>query len=505
MKITFLTILLFLQASGADVTKRIRRTVKRAAASAKALKWIEMVRVGKVSLLSELPVLQGPLTVPLGSDALPAEERVCDMLVAQSQFPIVVTLFESGLIELRLQLCSVFPAWASQGSLHSSSSGGTMVARSEVLMLFDRLDVAPSILQGCGSLTSSLSPSLYRDPLHHANVFYVLHAGGMELLALPDLEVVLAELSKAVAGSSSRQPVFPRAELVPLLQRDMLSPNSRLLGMCVVATAAGEYFLAYECEAPGASVLSCLDLLGASGEQAPVAESVIVAQKSEEAPAPVPLHSVAAWVLELRELDKRRPKAIAHFETLSSGRLTRLQQLELATRLADSYKKHAAHVAEGTAILNAASEDMRKRQTEVSKLIQMADAKLGSLAQRAEGLEKFFAVVRKNDTNLKARMTELSGLLTSLRPTLSDEERAYFALLRSKETEIAGLQTNIEGLEKFVDSHPAIFKTPDQAEMIDADLLDDKRMMVLQDNLDGQNEAIAQLVTTVRDLQTKLL
>ena len=102
-----------LKSSGLDVARRIRRTVKRAAGSARALKWIELVRAGKLMAQSDLPVLQGPLTVASlsDSDVLPEDERVCDLLVAGTAFPVVVTLFESGLVELRLQLCSVLPCW----------------------------------------------------------------------------------------------------------------------------------------------------------------------------------------------------------------------------------------------------------------------------------------------------------------------------------------------------------------------------------------------------------
>jgi hypothetical protein len=510
-----------LKASGMDVARRIRRTVKRAAGSAKALKWIELVRAGKVGQLmaqSDLPVLQGPLTVSLAAeaDAVPEDERVCDLLVAATQFPVLVTVFESGLVELRLQLCSLFPAWPYKSS--GLIASGVSASRSEVLVLFDRFDVAPSVLRGCGTLDAALHPSVYADPLHE-NVWYVRHAGGIECIALPSLDSVLSELAATIAASqnsqtpASSQPMLPRAEVASLLLRDTLSVGNRMLGMCVVASAAGEYFLAYECEAAEGSVLRCLDLLGASGgpetsvpEGAPpaAARKLVLDDDNEELKPPTN-HTVAAWMIELRELDKRRPKAVPHVETLSSGRLTRLEQLQEATQLAEAYKRHAAHLAEGNAILKAASDDMNARKAEISKLTQLAQTKLRALTQRGEHLDRIFGAVKSNNANLKDRLTEISSLLTSLQPTLTDAERAYFALLKSKESELTVMEKSVDGLNKFVESHPAIFKPLTESQTIDPDVLDEKRLLVLQENLDKQNETIAKLVVSVRDLQSKVL
>lgn len=307
------------------------------------------------------------------TEALPPSERVCDLLVAGTTFPVLITAFESGLLELRLQVCSVFPAWPHKSpTVFSASSSASKTNRAEVLVLFDRLDVAPSILRGCGKLDGVLHPSLYPDPLH-LNVWYVRHSGGVECVALPSLDAFASQLLAALDETAATpQPApLPRAEVAPLLQRDALSVGSRLLGMCVIALAAGAYFLAYECEEANGSQLRCLDLLGApsSVETAAASSDVFAAKEDEEkslSVAALPsLHAAAAWVAELKQLDLRRPKAIPRVETLASGRLTRLQQMQEATQLADAYKRHAAYIAEGNAILKAAAEDIAARKAEV--------------------------------------------------------------------------------------------------------------------------------------------
>ncbi len=483
-----------------DQQKRLRRTVKRAAAAGRALKWAGSLRLAKTSQVTsvgDVPLLQGPLTVALSdADVLPEDERVCDMVVTGSLFPVIVTAFESGLIEMRLQLSSVLPVWPEKGAASGAASG-----RLEALVLFDRLDVAPCVIKGVGSATLPKEhplPLLHSDPLH-ANVWYLSHAGGVECLALPDLDDRLAQLAAAVKSGAVAGTSLPRAEIASLLQRDLCSPGTRLRSLAVVATASGEYFMAYDCE--GAASLSSVDLLGSV---APVAAAT--ASRDLTAPSPVLDQSEmlreGAWVRELRELDKRRPKQIPHVETLSSGRLTRLEQMSSATELADLYKRHAAFLTEGTAILNAGSDDIVARKDAVNKLARRAQEKLASFTARTDQLSSYVETVKRNERNLRERVAILSGVLTDLQPNLSDAERAYFAMLKTKEKELASMDSNVDGLQKFLDTHPAIFEKK-ESRVVDADLLDEQRMLVMQENLDRQNETIAQLVATVRALQNK--
>jgi hypothetical protein len=478
-----------------DQQKRIRRAVKRAAAAARALKWAESLRGGKQMALNELPLVQGPLTVPLAEvDELPVEERVCDLAVAGTLFPVLVSAFESGLVEMRLQLSSVLPAWPEKGV----AAGG---ARLEALVLFDRLDVAPSVIKGMGGAELPKEhplPLLHSDPLH-ANLWYLSHAGGIDCLALTDLDSVLRGLEASVKSGTGKgaAPSLPRADTACLLQRDMCSAGMRMRSLAVVATAGGEYFLAYDCE--DAASMSSIDLLGSVSANATTSHVLALEGESQAEEA---LHREAAWVGELRELDKRRPKAIPHVESISAGKLTRLQQISMATQLAEQYKRHAAHLAEGVSVLNAAGDDVAAREEEVKRTTRLALERLGLFAKRAEGFDAYLERVKRNDKNLRERVAVLSGVLTDLQPTLSDAERAYFGLLKSKEGELTSMEANIDGLHRFVDTHPAIFERKESL-VADAELLDDQRLMILQENLEQQNEAIAKLVATVKQLQHK--
>lgn len=139
----------------------------------------------------------------------------------------------------------------------------------------------------------------------------------------------------------------------------------------------------------------------------------------------------------------------------------------------------------------------------LATLTKMTEQRVQSLTARAQQLDQICEAVKSNDSNLRERAAELSQLLIALRPALSDAERAYFRLLRTKETEVVAMEESVDGLHKFVDSHPAIFRPESEAE-IDSELLDEKRLLMLQENIDRQNETIAKLVTTVRELQTKI-
>ena len=212
----------------------------------------------------------------------------------------------------------------------------------------------------------------------------------------------------------------------------------------------------------------------------------------------------AAAIVITGSLSGLAPASMAHANPVKVSRQVGVP-LQEATQLAEAYKRHAAHLAEGNAILKAASDDMNARKAEISKLTQLAQTKLRALTQRGEHLDRIFGAVKSNNANLKDRLTEISSLLTSLQPTLTDAERAYFALLKSKESELTVMEKSVDGLNKFVESHPAIFKPLTESQTIDPDVLDEKRLLVLQENLDKQNETIAKLVVSVRDLQSKVL
>lgn len=483
-----------------DLQKRIRKTIRLIAQAARGLKWAEQLRAGGLkSVPTDRPILQGPLSVSVsddGEDDMPADERVCDIRVLPTAFPVIFSVYESGLLELRLQVSSVSPAWARKSS--------ATVRKFDALVLFDRLDVAPSIVEGCGSTLLEKDaplPTFYMDSVQN-NFCYISHAGGVECVAIPDLNASFRQLRAIMEREDDDVDlVLPRAEIGPLLRKNL--QDNRLIGLFIVATVSGDYFLCYDVE--GSDALGVVDLFGK-------VQSTGVAETRTEDGVTVNEPSVvhekeAVWVGELRDWAQRPPKMIPRVENLSSGKMTRMQQLTSFIQLTDLYKRHAASLAEGHAILQAGAEDLAARKRAVTEVMDSVGKRLHVVSSKAASVDARVDVVRTNENNLRERVNLLAGLLLSLQPHLTDAERAHHALLRTKEKEITQLEATVDGLQKYVDSHESqLFRRKPRralAEEEDVSVADERRMALVEETLKDQSARIERLVGLLKDMQIK--
>ena len=491
--------------SGGD--GRLRRCMRELSAATRGLRWTELVRTGQVGVLAsdETPLVQGPLTLAVdGSDSLPVSEVACDMLVLPTSFPVLVTAFESGLMELRLQVSSVLPCWPTdRSSIHAS-----LGSRSEALVLFDRADIAPSVLKG--ACTAKLPrghplPQLCADPLQH-NVWYMFHAGGADCVALPNLDQVLEALMEASNDSEqTAPPPLPRAEMAPLLQKDLCDTH-KCVGMCVVALANGEYFLCYNVEGEHVAVI---DLLGLTDDSSTMTTLLDTDSGIDGASG---ARGQAAYHSELADFDRRRPKLIPRVQNLSSGKVSRMSQMSTAVQVADMYKRSFSYFSEGQEILQGGFSTCQKRADAAKELESQAAAKLDSCDSRSENLQHQVDVVLRNDAILRERVSLLSSVLNELQPSLSDAEKSYFSLLAAKQKEVVAMDETVDGLHKFYDSHTAIFEEADKGPaswlessqgglLGEEEDLDPRRLALIQENLDRQNELISSMVESLNELR----
>lgn len=482
-----------------DSTKMVRKTTRHLKAATRILSWLQggMTDVGLEPLLQSL--LAEEEVEPLNK----MSERVCDMAVIPAKFPVLCVLYESGLLEMRLQLQCASPAWVSNNRADTPKSD-----MSAWVVLFDRVDVAPSILKGLGASVMPFNaplPMLLRDPVFRDR-WFIAHAGGVDYFSVDKLERTLDEVERALQDrggdgddSNDSFPVLPRADLNSLLQQDLTVEDGRLQGFDVIAGDAltgdgwfacldiGGSWMTVDLVPQSGEVISSLAMVVGSESSGPTTEGAAAA-----AAAPLP-RTESPWQRDYREWDQRRPKAIARVDFRKKSRL---DQLALFKDQVTAYGNHAIHLKEGQMLLQDAAKELEERRTKVTASLSEHAERMKRVEEREAAFAERVAMTQRNHENLVARVAAIESICVLMQPTLSRAERAYHQELRARSEDIAQLELDLQGLEKFVDAHPEMFQVkPSNIS------LDDRQLRRIEKHLETQNEELDKLVNQVKQLQ----
>lgn len=161
-----------------DSRKMVRHSTRLWKNARRVLRWLE---AGMPPSEHEAAT-QGPLSAAEEEGAAALQgTRCCAFAVLPTALPVLVSLFENGVLEAHLQLQCAGPLWV---------GGDADVDVSHCAMILDRVDLGPSLAKGSssfgGALRSGPVPRLFADPLQ-CTVWYVAHAGGIDCVAFPRL------------------------------------------------------------------------------------------------------------------------------------------------------------------------------------------------------------------------------------------------------------------------------------------------------------------------------
>lgn len=466
-----------------DSRKMVRKTARQLKAANRALSWLR----GGMDAGQE-PAVQPLVSAEELEPLEKASERVCDIAIISAKFPVLCVLYESGLLELRLQLQSPAPLWETGGKAHRDMLGW--------VILIDRADVAPSILKGLGSSlmpSNAPLPALYQDPVVRDR-WFVLHGGGVDFFVLDKLDGALDQVERALREEEQSEqqqqfPELPRVELISLLQQDLTLEEGRLRGFAVVASAVASGDAWFACLDIGGSLVT-VDLM------APLDELTLLGTDEDEAvPAGTAFQKESAWQVDYREWEQRRPKPIPKVDFRKKSRL---DQLALFKDQSLAYSRHAIHLKEGQTLLRDARKELAERGTNVGAELAEHEKRVRRIEEREATFQDRLGLAQRNHENLVARVAAIESICVLIQPALTRAERAYQQELRARSSDAAQMEMDLKGLEKFVDTNPQLFKPAPTNKAIS---LDDRQLRRIEKHLETQNEELDKLVNQVKQLQ----
>lgn len=324
---------------------------------------------------------------------------------------------------------------------------------------------------------------------------------------------------------------LPRADCANLLQKDLSSDV--LFSICVIVSHVGEYFICYD--SYNSYGPTCADLLDeqqirtSGSDQTHVVPTTFVLSETVDAAALA--RKDAFWVEELRELDKKKPKAIPRIENISNGKITRAKQFEVFVQTSDKVKlmfvslflltprmkvkRHLAFLSEGRVVLKTAAKDVQERKNATQTKLHEVEERVKLLKEKAHNHTQVLHRVHSNDANLRERLEVLTSVLTEMLPTLTDAERKFMLAMKAKEKEVKQMQDDAAGLEAFVTSRPHMFSAKTALEkrnlnrevehVLGAEDMDPEKLAVIQDHIDKQNSDLSELVSCLKELQASLV